>query len=108
MSQHPNWIAQARLHWQEHLPKMFARLRADGTLLQRLTEAADATAQELERLMGQGFSHQEAWEQVRELHLFPPEEKGASPEAPLSEGYRTAVAVNQGLGSLRMPGERED
>ena len=106
--QHPHWIAQARQHWQEHLPKMFAQLRADGTLLQRLTEAADATARDLQNLMGHGFSHQEAWEQVRETYLFLPEEKGASPEAPPSEGFRTAVAINQGLGSLRMPGERED
>lgn len=108
MAQHPNWIAQARLHWQEHLPKMFARLRAEGTLQQRLTEAADATGRELEKLMGQGFNYQEAWEQVRELHLFLPEEAGASPEAPPSEGFRTAAAINQGLASLRMPGERED
>lgn len=108
MTQHPNWISQARQHWQENLPKMFARLKSEGSLQQALTNAADATARDLQNLMGQGFNHQEAWEQVRELHLFPPEEKGASPESPVSEGFRTAVAINQGLGSLRMPGERED
>lgn len=106
--QHPNWIAQARQHWQEHLPKMYARLKADGTLQAKLTEAADATARDLENLMGQGFNYQEAWEQVRETYLFLPEEKGASPEAPASEGYKTAMAINRGLASLRMPGEPED
>lgn len=108
MSQHPNWIAQAREHWQENLPKTFARLKTAGTLQQALTEAADATARDLENLMGQGFNYQEAWEQVRETHLFLPEEKGASPEAPASEGFKTATAINRGLASLKMPGERED
>lgn len=106
--QHSSWIAQARQHWQEHLPKMYARLKADGTLQAKLTEAADATARDLQNLMGQGFNYQEAWEQVRETYLFLPEEKGASPEAPASEGYKTARAINQGLASLRMPGEPED
>ena len=106
--QHPNWIAQARQHWQEHLPKMYARLKADGTLTAKLTEAADATARDLQNLMGQGFNYQEAWEQVRETYLFLPEEKGASPEAPASEGYKAAAAINRGLASLRMPGEPED
>ena len=106
--QHASWIAQARQHWLEHLPKMYARLKANGTLQQQLTEAAEATARDLQNLMGQGFNYQEAWEQVRETYLFLPEEKGASPEAPVSEGYKTALAINRGLASLRMPGERED
>ena len=105
---HAAWIAQARQHWQEHCPKLYASLKEAGTLTQRLTEAAEQTSQDLMNLMGQGFNHQEAWEAVRETHLFLPEEPGASPEAPISEGYATAVAINQGLGSLRMPGERED
>lgn len=106
MSQHQHWIAQARQHLKEHLPKTFARLRSEGTLNQHLTEASAATGRELENLMGQGFSYQEAWEQVREAHLFPPEEPGASQEAPASAGYLAMTQFNQDLASLKMPGEQ--
>lgn len=106
--QHETWMIQAREHWKEHRPMEFKRLLLAGELANALRTAAEATAQELQNLMGQGFNYQEAWEQVRETYLFLPEEKGASPEAPASEGYRAAVEFNQALGSLRMPGERED
>ena len=58
--------------------------------------------------MSQGFKYQEAWEQVREEYLFPAEENGASEDAPNSQGYLAMQEYNQGLGSLTLPGEREE
>lgn len=106
--QHDHWIAQAHQHWKEHRPKAFRRMKADGTLGQRLTEAAEATEAEMRNLMAQGFQHHEAWEQVRETYLFLPEEPGASPEAPPSRGYKAALATMADLASLRVPGDPGD
>ena len=66
-------------------------IQKSGQRLQALTDAADQTQDELETLMKQGFPYQEAWEMVRELYLFPPEEDGASEEAPDSEGYKLCL-----------------
>jgi hypothetical protein len=106
--EHANWIAQARAHWKEHRPQAFKRMQADGTLQQNLEQAATATSDAMHTLMGQGYQAHEAWEMVREQHLFPPEEPGASPEAPVSDAYATAVAINSGWNALRMPGEPDD
>ncbi len=95
--QHATWIAQARAHWKEHLPKMFARLEKAGKLEQALAEAADATARDLRALTTQGATWQEAWEQVRETYLFPPEEPEQQPKMPKSPGYRAHRDLVQGL-----------
>jgi hypothetical protein len=105
--QHAHWIAQAALHWQEHQPRRYKALKVAGTLAQELREAADETARELESLRNQGFDQHQAWEMVRENHLFPPEEQGASPEAPNSPGYLLALEAQQGMAEIRMPGEPE-
>ena len=101
--QHANWIAQAREHWKEFLPEMFDRLTKAGTLEKALTEAAEATANSMRVLMTQGFKAHEAWEMVREEHLFLPEEDGASEEAPPSEGYLAQVELMKGWSSLGLP-----
>ena len=98
--QHENWIAQARDHWKEHLPEMFARLKQEGKMEQALTLAAFQTAQEMRNLTKQGIAHQEAWEQVREQYLFLPEEKGQSPRMPKSQGYLAHRELMQGYSTL--------
>lgn len=95
--QHANWIEQARAHWQEHLPKMYARLQKNGTLERTLAEAADATSKDLRALTTQGATWQEAWEQVRERHLFLPEEPEAMPKMRKSAGYRAHADLMKGL-----------
>ena len=105
-TQHAQWIAQAHAHWKEHQPKRFKALMAAGKLGQALTEAADETGKQMETLRGQGIPADSAWEMVREQHLFPAEEPGNSPEAPPSHGYKLQRQVDQGLGSLTMPGEK--
>lgn len=102
---HANWISQARAHWKEHQPTRFKALVAKGILNQQLTDAAQATAQEMQTLVGQGFSQLEAWEATRELYLFVPEEPGASEEAPVSAGLMAQRELNEGLRYLGMTDE---
>lgn len=106
--QHSNWIAQARAHWREFQPSKFRELMKSHQLEKALTEAAEATQREMDLLIAQGFKYQEAWEATREQYLFPPEESEASEEAPDSPGFKAMQEFNQGLGSLTLPGERED
>ena len=103
--QHSNWIAQAREHWKEHRPKMFARLTKGGTLDKALTEAAEATSQGMQALMAQGATWQEAWEQTRELYLFPAEEPEQAPRMRKSPGYLARLELMQGMASLGQPPE---
>ncbi len=106
--QHAHWIAQAREHWKEHRPAMTARLEAKGTLDKELQAAAEATAAEMRALVEQGATQYEAWEMVRENHLFlaPEDDEMAEPMED-SGGYEAALDLSRGLGSLTMPGERE-
>lgn len=101
--QHSNWIAQAREHWKEHRPLMFARLSKGGTLEQALTEAAEATAMAMRALTTQGATRDEAWEATRELYLFLPEEPEQTPPMPKSEGYRARLELNQAMSNLGLP-----
>lgn len=95
--QHATWIAQAREHWKEHLPKMYARLEKAGTLEHALTQAADATSEAMRVLTGQGATHQEAWEETRETYLFLPEEPEQLPRMKETEGYRAHRDLMRGL-----------
>ena len=100
-----HWVEQARQHWKEFQPEKYARLMAAGTLNQELEAAAEATQEQMQTLFGQGFIQQEAWEQVREQYLFPPEEEGIEEERPPpSPGYLAMVEFNEGLASLEIPG----
>jgi hypothetical protein len=102
---HSNWISQARAHWKEHQPKRFKQLVSKGILNQQLADAAEATSQEMQKLVGQGFNRLEAWEMTRELYLFPAEEPGTSEEAPVSEGLKAMREMNEGLRYLGMTDE---
>jgi hypothetical protein len=75
---------QAREHWKEFQPIRYQSLKATGTLDAALKDAAEQTFKELERLQETGFNNHEAWEIVRDTHLFPPEEgsPGFTPTAP--------------------------
>lgn len=106
--QHAVWIAQARDHWQEHKPQMFARLKAAGTLDKALTEAALAASEAMRALTLQGATQQEAWEQTRELYLFPAEEPEQTPRMPMSQGYLARKELNHGWASLGEPEPPED
>lgn len=70
------WISQAKDHWKEHLPAKYAELKKAGMLGQALRKAAELTHQEMSSLEASGFQNHEAWEIVREKHLFPPQEAG--------------------------------
>lgn len=69
-----HWISQARDHWKQHQPTLFAQLKAKNQLGNALREAAEKTYQEVSELEAQGFSEHEAFEMTREKYLFPPEE----------------------------------
>lgn len=103
--QHAHWMAQARAHWKEHRPKMFKQLQKQGLLETRLREAAEATSEQMQSLMSQGFQHHEAWEITREQFLFLPEEPGNSKEAPVSDGLLFQREMNDSLRYLGMTDE---
>lgn len=100
-----HWVEQARRHWKEFQPEKYARLMAAGTLNQELEAAAEATQEQMATLLAQGFNQQEAWEQVREQFLFPPEESESESPAP-SPGYLAMLDLNETLGSLEIPGTK--
>ena len=106
--QHAHWIAQARAHWKEHLPQMYKRLLAAEKLEAELKAAAEATERAMQLARQEGFSETEAWEMVREQYLFLPEEPEQDEPMEKSAGYEAALDVSRTLGSLTMPGDRED
>ncbi len=77
-----HWISQARDHWKEHQPTRFRALKKAGKLEEALKAAAEATHLEMNRLEAQGYRNHEAWEIVREKHLFPPQEPGVEQDEP--------------------------
>lgn len=98
--QHANWKAQARMHWKEHRPKAYREMVRKGTLEQALTTAAEETSKEMQMLIDQGATRDEAWEMVRETHLFKPEEPGASEQAPASPGYQAMAQYHRAASKL--------
>ena len=90
--QHAHWIAQAGAHWKEHQPKRYKALLQSGQLAPALKAAAEATSRDMEELQPQ-VGQDSAWEMVRERHLFPPEEKGNSPQVPRSAGWAPQITI---------------
>jgi hypothetical protein len=75
----------AEKHWREFRPKMVRELETTGKLRERLYEAQettkDAMADQMEKLMKQGYTPQQAsataWELIREEYLLlPPQDSG--------------------------------
>lgn len=63
-------MAEGRTHWQTHLPALFEKLKAAGTLEAKLREAAELTLAEMAELEAAGMTAAEAWPEVRENHLI--------------------------------------
>ena len=91
MAQLQNWVNQARQHWQEHQPALYAELQKSGKLEATLQQAALQTAREMDDLEQHGMNEQEAWEMTRESYLFPPEEAPQLEEQPQSGAALQAV-----------------
>lgn len=105
--QHAIWMAQARAHLKEHRPQTFARLQEEGTLEQHLQETAKGVGEEMRRLLLEGASWEEAWEEAR-APLFPEPEAETLQAMPETEGFKAHRELMHGLSNLTMPGEKED
>ena len=98
--EHANWINQAREHWKEHLPRMYARLESKQKLEEALANAATATAAAMRALTLQGLDQQTAWEAVREDYLFRPAEAASEPKGRPSQGYLAHRDLMRGLSNF--------
>lgn len=77
------WTNMAIKHWREFQPRRYARLRRQKKLLTEAGAAAELTAAAMAPLLAAGAREDEAWEEVRELYILLPEERGASTEEEL-------------------------
>lgn len=73
------WVTMARAHWRSFQPTRYRRLLLTGTLETELLAAARLTFEAMKDWERMGASHEEAWQAVRELYLFPPEEVATRP-----------------------------
>ena len=73
------WARKAMRHWREFQPKRFKELLESGKLVSEACRASKLTQKEIQDLTDVGATWDEAWEVVRERHLFPPEESKTSP-----------------------------
>jgi hypothetical protein len=86
-------VTEVLQHWYDHRPKMYAELYRAGNLVERATEAYEATfnaAYDLEmELRKQGYNpgnaEATAWQTVREWYMFLPTEED-EPELQQQEG----------------------
>lgn len=76
----PNgWVEMTKEHWRMFLPRMYARLEAEGKLDEHAYGAAHVTAVEVSELMRDGFSEEEAWRAFRENIFLPSEYEQPDP-----------------------------
>jgi hypothetical protein len=83
-------VLQAKEHWRQYRPKMYAALEASGQLDQMAREAAQRHEDALYALIQKGLKFHEAEALVREDFVFLPSEEdqpelGAAPEADASD-----------------------
>lgn len=69
-------------HWQEFQPAKVRAFRQSGDLGSAVKEAVQATKEAYAQAIEAGMSVDQAWESVRELWAFPPEET-SEPSPPL-------------------------
>jgi hypothetical protein len=83
------WAEQAKAHWKEHRPRMYAELEKAGTLDEAAERAAKQTKEEYVDAIYNGMSPDGAWEAVRENHLFLPTEEDVPLLGENPKGYDT-------------------
>lgn len=66
---------QAKEHWKKLRPRMYAELKASGKLDELAQDAARRTREMVADLIEKGWSHDQAWEGVREQFVFLPSEE---------------------------------
>ena len=66
---------QAKAHWKDHRPTLYADLEGAGTLDEAAEEAARQTREELCSAIENGMDYFAAWEMVRERYVFLPSEE---------------------------------
>lgn len=98
------WFDAALRHWEEKLPNKYARLRRSGMLVQEVSTSVERMAAAMTASFYDGDSWDAAWE-IHSSILFPSD---VDDDLPASEGYLAMRELNQSLGSLKMPGEREE
>jgi len=93
----PARARQAISHWKEFQPERYKRLKETGKLQQEAEAAERLTQKALRELMDQGATYHEAWEQVRELYLFPPPEPGLydQDEGPENLAFEALKEMNE-------------
>ena len=69
------WAREAKEHWRQYRPKMYQAFEKAGTLNKHLNRAVEQTKDEFVRAIENGMEPHEAWEEVRENHLFLPSEE---------------------------------
>jgi hypothetical protein len=69
------WAEQAKAHWKEHRPRMYAELEKAGTLDEAAEKAATQTKDDLCSAIEDGMDYYAAWEMLRERYLFLPTEE---------------------------------
>lgn len=92
------WINKAERHWKKYQPRRYAQLKKSGTLAQELRAAAELTDREMRDLQAIGLRPDEAWMEVRNKYLFPPEEphlKELDEQMIDSPAYDMMVEINR-------------
>jgi hypothetical protein len=69
------WAEDAKAHWKEHRPRMYAELEKAGTLDEAAEKAATQTKDDLGSAIEDGMDYYAAWEMLRERYLFLPTEE---------------------------------
>lgn len=63
-------IAEGRAHWKRHLPRMYARLKNNGTLESSLQDAARQTKLIMDQYEQTGMTPAAAWPEARADYLI--------------------------------------
>ena len=77
--------AQARKHWEEFLPQKVAQFKKEGKFGEALHGAANLAQDEIEQLMKQGYSIDQAREVALPLFILLPPEEPQQPDEQAQE-----------------------
>jgi hypothetical protein len=89
------WAHDAKNHWSQHRPKVYADLEKSGMLDEQAQKAAENAENELQLSVENGMDPHEAWSEARNNHLFPPDEEDQPHpgESPISSQFPTKLAT---------------